>query len=247
MTRSSFSAAPAEPVNPEGKVVAADARPAPGIQAAGPLGEDLVSAMPETFWYSVKRRLLGPPLVSDQLRVERLAKPLGLGVLSCDGISSANYGSELILHELLPFFGLAAFTVLLPMTGLILLGIAFVVLSYREVVSVYTRAGGSYVVARENFGPRIAQVAAVGLMVDYVVTVAVQTAAGSQAILSTFPALARPLGGTTTLLLIAVTAPLIMCYVNLLGVRENGKVLAIPTSLLSAPVALIIILAISLP
>jgi amino acid transporter len=172
------------------------------------------SDLPESSWYSVKRRLLGPPLVNEQLRVERLSKPFGLGVLSCDGISSANYGSELILHELLPFFGMAAFSLLLPMTGVILLGIALVVLSYREVVSVYTRAGGSYVVARENFGPRIAQVAAVALMVDYVVTVAVQNAAGSAAILSTFPALARPLGDTTTLLLIAVTATLVMCYVN---------------------------------
>jgi amino acid transporter len=197
--------------------------------------------LPESSWYSVKRRLLGPPLVNEQLRVERLSKPLGLGVLSCDGISSANYGSELILHELLPFFGLAAFTLLLPMTGVILVGVAFVVLSYREVVSVYTRAGGSYVVARENFGPRIAQVAAVALMVDYVVTVAVQTAAGSAAILSTFPALARPLGGTTTLLLIAVAATLIMCYVNLLGVRENGKTFAVPTYLFSGSVGLMII------
>jgi amino acid transporter len=197
--------------------------------------------LPESSWYSVKRRLLGPPLVNEQLRVERLSKPLGLGVLSCDGISSANYGSELILHELLPFFGMAAFSLLLPMTGVILLGIGLVVLSYREVVSVYTRAGGSYVVARENFGPRIAQVAAVALMVDYVVTVAVQTAAGSAAILSTFPALARPLGDTTTLLLIAVTATLIMCYVNLLGVRENGKTFAVPTYLFSASVGLMII------
>jgi len=172
---------------------------------------DLRGQVPETFWYSVKRRMLGPPLVNDRLRVERLSKPLGLGVLSCDGISSANYGSELILHELLPFFGMAAFALLLPMTGVILAGVALVVLSYREVVSVYTRAGGSYVVARENFGPRVAQVAAVALMVDYVVTVAVQTAAGSQAILSTFPALARPLGPTTTLLLVSVSATLIMC------------------------------------
>jgi len=204
-------------------------------------GVDGASDLPESSWYSVKRRLLGPPLASEQLRVERLSKPLGLGVLSCDGISSANYGSELILHELLPFFGLAAFTLLLPMTGVILLGIVLVVLSYREVVTVYTRAGGSYVVARENFGPRIAQVAAVALMVDYVVTVAVQTAAGSAAILSTFPALASPLGDTTTLLLIAVTATLIMCYVNLLGVRENGKTFAVPTYLFSGSVGLMII------
>ncbi len=111
---------------------------------------------------------------------------------------------------MLPFFGLAAFTILLPMTGVILLGIALVVLSYREVVTVYTRAGGSYVVARENFGPRVAQVAAVALMVDYVVTVAVQNAAGSAAIISTFPALGKPLGDTTTLLIIAVVATLLM-------------------------------------
>jgi amino acid transporter len=210
-------------------------------KAASLPGTDGASDLPESSWYSVKRRLLGPPLASEQLRVERLSKPLGLGVLSCDGISSANYGSELILHELLPFFGLAAFTLLLPMTGVILLGVGLVVLSYREVVSVYTRAGGSYVVARENFGPRIAQVAAVALMVDYVVTVAVQTAAGSAAILSTFPALAKPLGGTVTLLLIAVTATLIMCYVNLLGVRENGKTFAVPTYLFSGSVGLMII------
>jgi amino acid transporter len=189
----------------------------------------------------VKRRLLGPPLVNEQLTQERLSKPLALGVLSSDGISSANYGSELILHELLPYFGLAAFTLLIPMTGVILLGIFLVMLSYREVVTVYTRAGGSYVVARENFGPRVAQVAAVALMVDYVVTVAVQNAAGSAAILSTFPVLARPLGDTATLLLITVAATLVMCYVNLLGVRENGKTFALPTYLFSGSVGLMII------
>jgi amino acid transporter len=209
-------------------------------RAAGLLGGQ-GNELPETFWYSVKRRMLGPPMVNEQLRTERLSKVLGLGVLSCDGISSANYGSELILHELLPFFGLTAFALLLPMTGVILLGIALVVLSYREVVSVYTRAGGSYVVARENFGPRVAQVAAVALMVDYIVTVAVQTAAGSQAILSTFPALADPLGEVTTLLIIAVAATLLMCYVNLRGVRENGRTFALPTYLFSASVGLMIV------
>jgi amino acid transporter len=209
-------------------------------RAAGVLGsrgDDLH----EGFGYTLKRKLLGPPLVNEQLASERLSQPLALGVLSCDGISSANYGSELILHELLPFFGLAAFTILLPMTGVILLGIALVVLSYREVVTVYTRAGGSYVVARDNFGPRVAQVAAVALMVDYVVTVAVQNAAGSAAIISTFPALGKPLGDTTTLLLIAVLATLLMAFVNLRGVRENGRVFALPTYLFSGSVGVMII------
>ena len=195
----------------------------------------------EGLGYTLKRRLLGPPMVNEQLASERLSQPLALGVLSCDGISSANYGSELILHELLPFFGLAAFTILLPMTGVILFGILVVVLSYREVVSVYTRAGGSYVVARENFGPRVAQVAAVALMIDYIVTVAVQTAAGSAAILSTFPALGKPLGDTVTLTLIAVVATLLMAFVNLRGVRENGKTFALPTYLFSGSVGVMIL------
>jgi amino acid transporter len=145
------------------------------------------AGVPDERWYGAKRRLLGPPLATEELKNERLSKPLALGVLSSDGLSSAAYGTEQILYALIPFFGLAAFTLVLPMTLLVLLGVALVVLSYREVVSVYTRAGGSYVVARENFGPRVAQVAAVALLIDYVVTVAVQTAAGSAAIVSAFP------------------------------------------------------------
>ena len=74
------------------------------------------------------------------------------------------------------------------------------------------------------------------------VTVAVQTAAGSAAILSTFPALARPLGDTKTLLLIAVAATLIMCYGNLRGVRENGKTFGVPTYWFTGAVTLMIIL-----
>src|SRR6185437_13521594 len=158
---------------------------AAGNEIELPESQDYVA---EGLGYAIKRRLLGPPLVTEQLASERLSRPLALGVLSCDGISSAAYGTEEILIELVQFFGFAAaFALLIPMTGVVLFGIAIVVLLYREVVSVYTRAGGSYVVARDNFGPRVAQVAAVALLIDYVVTVAVQTAAGSAAIVSAIP------------------------------------------------------------
>src|SRR5713101_5517990 len=161
--------------------------------------------LPESLGYSIKQRLLGPPLINEQLAEERLSNPLALGVLSCDGISSAAYGTEEILIELLPAFGVAGFGILMPMTAVVLLGVLLVVLLYREVVSIYTRAGGSYVVARENFGPRIAQVAAVALLIDYVVTVAVQTAAGSAAIVSAFPQLSNtPVIGGKIVLIISV-------------------------------------------
>ena len=200
--------------------------------------------LPESLGYSIKRRLLGPPLINEQLAEERLSKPLALGVLSCDGISSAAYGSEEILIELVQVLGYtAAFAILLPMTGVVLFGIALVVLLYREVVSVYTRAGGSYVVARENFGPRVAQVAAVALLIDYVVTVAVQTAAGSAAIVSAFPQLTSLPGvlGPHIVLIIAVIAILIMCFGNLRGIREAGRTFALPTYLFSGAVGLMIV------
>jgi amino acid transporter len=192
------------------------------------------SDLPESFGYSLKRRLLGPPMVNEELRHQRLSNVIALGVLSPDGISSSAYGTEEMLIELLPLFGLAAFTVILPMTGVILFVMTLVVLSYREVVTVYTRAGGSYVVARENFGPRIAQVAAVALLIDYVVTVAVQVAGGTAAVVSAIPVL----GPYTKAISVGVV--LIMCFGNLRGIREAGKAFALPTYLFTVAVILMI-------
>src|SRR5579863_5549968 len=204
-------------------------------KAADLLSSGQPNELPETFWYSAKRRLLGPPMINAQLREQRLSKKLALGVLSPDGISSSAYGTEEMLIELMPKFGLVAFALILPMTGVILFVMLLVVLSYREVVTVYTRAGGSYVVARENFGPRIAQVAAVALLIDYVVTVAVQIAAGTAALASAFPAIG-PYSREITVGII-----LLMCFGNLRGIREAGKIFALPTYLFSGAIVLMII------
>jgi amino acid transporter len=202
-------------------------------RAAGLLSQR--APAPEGIAYTVKRRLLGRPLVNEQLAEQRLSNPLALGVLSPDGISSSAYGTEEILIALLPMAGLAAFTLILPMTLVILLVMTLVVLSYREVVMVYIRPGGSYVVARENFGPRVAQIAAVALMIDYVVTVAVQVVAGTAAVVSAFPALS-PYSLVMTIVVI-----LLMCYGNLRGIREAGRAFAVPTYLFSGSVLLMIV------
>ncbi len=204
-------------------------------KATGLLSGGQGKELPESVWYTAKRRLLGPPMINAQLREQRLSKTLALGVLSPDGISSSAYGTEEILIVLLPIFGVAAFAVLIPMTGVILFVMLLVVLSYREVVTVYTRAGGSYVVARENFGPRIAQVAAVALLIDYVVTVAVQVAAGTAAVASTFPGIG-PYSKEITIGII-----LLMCFGNLRGIREAGKIFALPTYLFSSAIILMIV------
>src|SRR3984885_11493549 len=185
--------------------------------------------LPEGVGYTLKRRLLGPPMVNEELSEQRLSNVAALGVLAPDGISSSAYGTEEILIELLKG-GLAvtAFTLILPLTGVVLFVMALVVLSYREVVSVYTRAGGSYVVA---------QIAAVALLIDYVVTVAVQVAAGTAAMASAVPAL----GGATTLKVISVAVVILMCYGNLRGIREAGRAFAVPTYLFAGVMILVII------
>jgi amino acid transporter len=193
------------------------------------------AGLPDTFWYSTKRRLLGPPLVNQDLGEQRLSKPLALGVLSPDGISSSAYGTEEILIVLVPALGIAAFSLILPMTLVILFVMVLVLLSYREIVMVYIRPGGSYVVARENFGPRIAQVCAVALLIDYVVTVAVQIAAGTAAVASAFP------GIGPYKLEICVGVVLLMCLGNLRGIKEAGRAFAVPTYLFAGAVILMII------
>jgi amino acid transporter len=192
-------------------------------------------SQPEGVWYTAKRRLLGPPLVNQELGEQRLSNPLALGVLSPDGISSSAYGTEEILIALLPIAGLAAFTLIMPMTLVILLVMTLVVLSYREIVMVYIRPGGSYVVARDNFGPRIAQICAVALLIDYVVTVAVQIAAGTAAVASAFPAIGP------YKLEICVGVVLLMCYGNLRGIKEGGRAFAVPTYLFTGSVILMIV------
>ena len=90
-------------------------------------------------------------------------------------------------------------------------------------------------VARDNFWPRIAQVAAVALLIDYVVTVAVQIAAGTAAVASAFPAI----GPYVTPISIGVI--LLMCFGNLRGIREAGKIFALPTYLFAGSVILMIV------
>jgi len=201
--------------------------------------DDHAAALPESLSYRAKRLLLGRPLTTERIGGQKLDDRTALGVLASDCISSSAYGSEEMLRVLVPVIGAAAFTLLMPVTGAILLVLVLLTLCYSDVVMIYTRAGGSYVVARENFGPDIAQIAAVALLVDYTVTVAVQVSAGTNALIS----LAHLLGdGFTGLdhmqLPVSAGVVILLAYGNLRGVREAGRLFAAPAYLFMAAVAL---------
>jgi amino acid transporter len=186
---------------------------------------NLASVYPETLGYRLKRVLLGKPYVTEQLSGERLNRILALGVLAPDCISSSAYGTEEILTQMTPFIGLAAFALVVPIMFVIIGVLFFVTTSYLDVIKYYTTAGGSYVVARDNFGPKIAQIAAVALLIDYTVTVAVQVSAGTAALITIVPSL----GAHDLDLFITIGVVLILIYGNLRGLREAGSYFAFPT------------------
>jgi len=211
--------------------------PRSGLRSPVPLSGIAADTIPERRRYRLKNKLLGPPLVTEQLSSERLGRPTALGVLAPDCISSSAYGTEEMLTQMAPYIGLAAFSLLVPITLAILGVLFFVTVSYLDVIQYYTKAGGAYVVARDNFGPRVAQIAAVALLIDYTVTVAVQTAAGTANLTSAVPSLR----GTTDTVLITVGVVLLLLYGNLRGIREAGRIFAIPTYFYVVSLATVII------
>ncbi len=209
------------PAAPEGTGAAAPT--SPGGRMRPTATPKATVDLPETLRYRLKNTLLGPPIASDRQTSERLGKPTALAVLSSDVISSSAYATEQMLIPLVIAIGAAAYSLVIPVTIAVIFVLLFVTLSYLEVVKVYTKAGGAYVVTRENFGLTVAQVAAMSLLIDYTLTVAVSVAAGVSAITSVFPGL------TPHTTQIAIALVILLAYGNLRGIREAGRVFAVPT------------------
>ena len=148
-----------------------------------------VPEVPETSGYRLKKALLGPPLSTDSLDHQRLGKPTALAVFASDNLSSSAYATEEILRTLLPYVGLAAFALVVPVTFALLVVLGFLILSYRQTIKAYPTASGAYIVVKDNLGKKPALVAGVSLLTDYILTVAVSVAAGTAALASAFPAL----------------------------------------------------------
>jgi amino acid transporter len=155
-------------------------------------------------------------------------------VFASDNLSSSAYATEEILRVLVPAIGLAAFSLVVPITVAMLVVLAFLILSYRETIKAYPTAGGAYMVTRDNFGLLPAQVAGVALMTDYVLTVAVSVAAGTAALVSAVSAL------TDYTVPISVAFIVLITYGNLRGVRESGRIFATPTFFFIASMAVLL-------
>ncbi|MBI1952033.1 MAG: APC family permease, partial [Acidobacteria bacterium] len=171
---------------------------------------------------SWKRWLLGTPLETERFHEERLRIPIALAVFSSDVLSSVAYATEEILL-VLSLAGLAALEYSIPISGLIVLLLAIVIVSYRQTIHAYPMGGGSYSVARENLGTIWGLIAASALLLDYVLTVAVSTVAGVAAVTSALPGLLHHRVAVGLLFLF------ILVVGNLRGLRQSGRIFALPT------------------
>ena len=171
---------------------------------------------------TLRRLLIGRRLHTEAEAEERVSKKTGLAILASDNISSSAYATEEAMR-VLALAGAGALALTMPVAIAVVGVLAIVVLSESRVIRAYPGGGGSYIVAKENLGVIPGLVAASALLIDYVLTVAVSTAAGVAALSSFAPALHEN-RVLWALLLIAL-----LTLGNLRGIREAGLLFALPT------------------
>ena len=171
-----------------------------------------------------KRWFLGRKLANENLEGQLLPKTIAMPIFSSDPLSSVAYGPQELLM-ILTLGGVSFLSFAPGIAFFVVLLITVILLSYRKVIKAYPSGGGDYEVATKNLGKIPALIVASALLLDYVMTVAVSIAAGTDNIISAFPELAP------WRVEIAVGFVILLCAINLRGVRESGIAFAIPTYL----------------
>jgi len=171
---------------------------------------------------------------ADEEERHRLSALSGLAALSLDALSSVAYGPEAIVVVLVAA-GTAGLAYTLPVTLAIVILLAVLVISYRQVIAAFPGGCGAYAVASTHLGRTPSLVAAASLIVDYVLNAAVGVSAGVAALTSAFPRLY----GSTVLICLIVLA--LITAANLWGVAESARLFIVPTLLFIAAIAAVIV------
>jgi amino acid transporter len=169
---------------------------------------------------------------------ERLTALGGLAALSLDALSSVAYGPEAILVVLVTA-GTAALRYSLPVTGAIVVLLAALIFSYRQVIEAFPNGGGAYAVSQRHLGRNPSLVAAASLIVDYVLNAAVGVSAGVEALTAAFPALY----GARVWICLGVLA--LITAANMWGIAEAARIFMVPTIAFIAAIFLVIIVGLS--
>ncbi len=183
---------------------------------------------------ALRRFLIGRPIATQRAAHEKLPKILALPVFASDAMSSVAYATGemmaalLIAGYLMGPLAISEYTIPLSI-GIVAL-LVIVVTSYRQAVLAYPGGGGAYMVASDNLGPLPAQIVGAALLIDYLLTVSVSISAGSAAIRSLVLTMSDG-RVDVNVVLVALVGIGIITLLNLRGVRESGKIIAVPVYL----------------
>jgi amino acid transporter len=147
---------------------------------------------------------------------------VGLAVFGADALSSIAYAPQEML-VILAAGGTQAFGYAFPISLVITTLLAIVSISYLQTIQAYPSGGGAYTVVKENLGILAALVAGAALLMDYILLAAVTVASGVAQIVSAIPDL-FPFRVWLSVGLLGLIA-----IANLRGVKESGKIFALPT------------------
>ena len=171
-----------------------------------------------------KRLIIGKPKKNRDLKNEKISNFKALAILSSDALSSVAYGPEQILITL-SMVGAIASWYTLPIAAAVLVLLAALILSYRQIIYAYPKGGGAYMVSKTNLGEKWGLLAGGSLLVDYILTVAVSISSGADAFVAAFPALYH------YKVFIACLLVLFILIMNLRGLTESATVLSYPVYL----------------
>ena len=135
--------------------------------------------------------------------------------LGADGLSSACYGPEEA------FLALGQYTHLgLYLAAATFLTVFIIAIAYNQIIELFPTGGGGYKVATQLLGSKAGLISGSALLVDYVLTITISIAAGTDALFSLLPPSAQPYK-----LSIEMMLGIGLIILNLRGMKESIQVL----------------------
>ena len=165
-----------------------------------------------------RERLLGKPrdpLSATVRQGTALAAFLAWVGLGADGLSSSSYGPEEAFRALGTHTDMALWLALATAVTVFVLALA-----YNQVIELFPTGGGGYRVSTALLGPHAGLVAGSALVIDYVLTIAISVAAGTDAIFSLMPLHFHAHKQIVASVLIGL-----LLWLNLRGMRESLHIL----------------------
>jgi hypothetical protein len=166
----------------------------------------------------LKHYVIGDPLNPfnpNILRHVSLVAFLAWVGLGADGLSSACYGPEETFIALGTHTHLALYIAIATAITVFIIS-----LGYNQVIELFPSGGGGYKVATQLLGSYVGLVSGAALLIDYVLTIAVSTASGMDALFSFLPVYFIPYKLFAEAMMIVL-----LIILNLRGMKESIKML----------------------